>query len=191
MYFLAKCIYRLYFHPLAKYPGPRLAAVSEIWNMRASASGVQPFIMQDLHRQYGDVVRTGPDRLCFFTPQAYIDIYGHVKQGQKRFLKSEVYAREEPRITSVIDPHAHAEQRRSLAHAFSARALRDQEAVLHEYVDLLVKQMGVFGENGKKPVNAADMYNWLTFDLIGEFWQLLFSSLIPTIETYTNNPGHR
>lgn len=174
----------LYFHPLAKYPGPRLAAVSELWNAKASASGTQPFQMQELHRKYGDVVRTGPNRLCFFTVQAYGDVYGHVKQGQKRFLKSVDYAREEPRITSVRDPAVHAEQRRSLAHAFSARALRDQEEVLHEYVDLLIKQLGAFGDNGKKPVNATDAYNWLTFDLIGE----LFMMPVPAVFTISLTP---
>lgn len=152
--------------------------MSELWNTKNAASGVQPFIMQELQAKYGDVVRTGPNRICFFTAQAYNDIYGHVKHGQKRFLKSAEYAREEPRITSVREPAVHAEQRRSLAHAFSARALRDQELVLHEYVDLLLRQLATLGENGKKPVNATDVYNWLTFDLIGTFSLSRASALI-------------
>lgn len=126
-------------------------------------------MMQELHRKYGDVIRTGPNRLSFATVQAYNDIYGHVKPGNKRFLKSVAYAREEPRITSVRDPAEHAEQRRSLSHAFSARALRDQEEVLHEYTNLLLRQLEAFGERGAKAVNATDAFNWLTFDLIGSF----------------------
>lgn len=30
-YTIARCVYLLYFHPLAKYPGPRIAAVSNAW----------------------------------------------------------------------------------------------------------------------------------------------------------------
>lgn len=128
--------------------------------------------MQDLHKKYGDVIRTGPNRLSFATAQAYRDIYGHVSGDKKRFLKTESYAREEPRITSVIDPATHAEQRRSLSHAFSARALRDQEEVLHQYVDLMIRQLEKLGDGGRKAVSMTDAYNWLTFDLIGS---LLFT----------------
>lgn len=87
-----------------------------------------------------------------------------------------MYEREDPRITSVRDPAVHAEQRRALSHAFSARALRDQEDVVHEYVDMLLRKLGELGENGEKAVDMTDAYNWLTFDIIGEF--ALFISLL-------------
>lgn len=47
--------------------------------------------------------------------------------GKERFLKSDAYDCEEARISSVRDPVVHASQRKALSHAFSARALRDQE----------------------------------------------------------------
>lgn len=31
LYSVVRCVYLLYFHPLSKYPGPRLAAVSNVW----------------------------------------------------------------------------------------------------------------------------------------------------------------
>lgn len=89
--------------------------------------------------------------------------------GKERFLKSDAYDCEEPRISSVRDPAVHASQRKALSHAFSARALRDQEDVVHQYVNLLVKQVGNFGAGGLKPINVTEAYNWLTFDVIGEF----------------------
>lgn len=113
-------------------------------------------------------MRTGPNRLSFSTPQAYRDIYGHVKHGEKRFLKNKWYELDDPRIVRVRDPVIHAEQRRALSHAFSARALRDQEAVIHQYVDLLMEQLGVLGSGGKEPVDMTRAWNWLTFDVIGE-----------------------
>lgn len=117
----------------------------------------------------GDVVRTGPNELSFSSAEAYRDIYGHVGQDKKRFLKTTAYERAEPRIVSVRDPAEHAVQRRALSHAFSSRALRDQEEVVHTYVDLLIQQFGNLGENGKKGVNVTNAYNWLTFDIIGPY----------------------
>lgn len=122
----------------------------------------------------GDVVRTGPNRLAFVTPQSYKDIYGHVKHGQKRFLKNKWYQQDDERITRVRDPVLHSQQRKQLSSSFSARALRDQEAVVHQYVDLLLKQLNSLGEGGKKPVNATEAWNWLTFDVIGKM--VLFTS---------------
>ncbi|KAK7711811.1 hypothetical protein SLS64_005079 [Diaporthe eres] len=124
--------------------------------------------MLEQHKKYGDVIRLAPNELTFASVQAYRDIYGHVTTGKERFLKSDAYDTEEPRISSERDPAVHASQRKALSHAFSARALRDQEDVVHQYVDLLVKQLGNFGAGGLKPVNVTEAYNWLTFDVIGD-----------------------
>lgn len=101
--------------------------------------------------------------------------------GKERFLKSDAYDTEEPRISSVRDPAVHSSQRKALSHAFSARALRDQEDVVHQYVDLLVKQLGNFGAGGLKPINVTEAYNWLTFDVIGELGSRRYSKLCLTV----------
>ena len=88
--------------------------------------------------------------------------------GKKRFLKTKWYETDEPRIIRVRDPVAHAEQRRTLSHAFSTRALRDQEDVVHRYVDLLLKQLNALGARGTIAVNVTEVWNWLTFDVIGK-----------------------
>lgn len=48
------------FHPLARYPGPTLCKVSKLWI--AYLAGTERKIhlyMQQLHQQYGEVVRIG------------------------------------------------------------------------------------------------------------------------------------
>lgn len=127
----------------------------------------QTYALTSFPSSSGNIVRIGPNELSFATPEAYRDIYGHATGGKKRFLKSRSYERAVPRITSVRDPAEHAQQRKALANAFSAKALRDQEGVVHQYVDLLLQQLGNFGAGGQKPVNVTDAYNWLTFDIIG------------------------
>lgn len=60
-YFLGKVIYNLFFHPLAKYAGPKFAAISDLWYALNWTSGRWPFIMKEMHKKYGDVVRIGYD----------------------------------------------------------------------------------------------------------------------------------
>ncbi|KIY64751.1 cytochrome P450 [Cylindrobasidium torrendii FP15055 ss-10] len=72
-------IHRLYFHPLACYPGPRLAAVTSLYHAYYDLvkDGGGEFLSQleKLHQVYGPVVRFGPNDLHFSDPKAYPDIY--------------------------------------------------------------------------------------------------------------------
>jgi hypothetical protein len=65
-----RCIYNLYFHPNAKYPGPFLAAVSNVWYGYHWITGKYPMAIRKALEQYGDVVRIAPNELVFIKPQA-------------------------------------------------------------------------------------------------------------------------
>lgn len=140
----------------------------QAWWAWMITSGRSAHVMHKIHRQYGDIVRIAPNELSFATPQSYQDIYGHVSKERGRFLKTEFYDSGPPRIVSARDPEVHARMRKAMSHAFSAKALRDQEVVVHQYVDLFLQQLSNLGEGGKKAINACDAYNWLTFDIIGK-----------------------
>jgi hypothetical protein len=55
-YHLAKSIYRLYFHPLSKIPGPKLAAITSAYEFYFNVVKRGMFIweMQRLHEIYGE-----------------------------------------------------------------------------------------------------------------------------------------
>ncbi|EWZ49110.1 hypothetical protein FOZG_00079 [Fusarium oxysporum Fo47] len=167
---LLTIIYRVLFHPLAKFPGPKLAAVSDIWYALKWTSGRYPFIMEETHRKYGDVVRIAPNELSFASVQAYHDIYGHALKDKKRFIKGSWYdvAGDHPGIVSVRDPVQHSRQRKYLSHAFSAKSLRGQETLIHGYVDLFLGQLRNLGSPGGAGINVEEALNWLTFDIIGD-----------------------
>jgi hypothetical protein len=53
-------IYRLFFHRLRKFPGPFWAKISRFYAVYISKKRMQYFLdLQELHKTYGDVVRTG------------------------------------------------------------------------------------------------------------------------------------
>jgi hypothetical protein len=78
-------IYRIYFHPLSKYPGPKLAACSHFWFIRTWSSGFYPQRIEELHRKYGDIVRISTNELSFRSPTAFKDIYNHVSKDKPVF----------------------------------------------------------------------------------------------------------
>lgn len=52
-YVLLKSIYRVYFHPLAKYPGPFWAKVTSLYDFYQAWSEHRAHNLLALHREYG------------------------------------------------------------------------------------------------------------------------------------------
>lgn len=167
LYIVGRVIYNIYFHPLSKYPGPRLYAASRLAITSDLVRGRGPFAVKKLHDRYGDVVRIAPNELSYCGPDSAKDIYGH-RVGRQQLSKDLLgYPPPLGGVHSIITaPHDdHARFRRLLSHAFSEKALRDQEPLIKEYVDLLLNRLH---ENSSKVVDMVAWYNWTTFDVIGD-----------------------
>lgn len=163
-------VYNLYLSPLARFPGPKLAACTNLQKVYWTLTGQEHYKFKDLHDKYGDVVRTGPTSLVYRSPQAWKDIYSHRKSGAGSFLKDpSVYIRG-PRGPNIInaDDETHSRLRRLLSPAFSERALRDQEYLVQSYVDLLVERLNGEIAASRSTVDINRWYNFTTFDIIGD-----------------------
>ncbi|KAF2728928.1 cytochrome P450 [Polyplosphaeria fusca] len=171
-FFIARKIYAILTHPLRKFPGPFLCGISNAPYSYWFNGGRRDFIIKDLHEKYGPVVRIAPDELSFATPQSFRDIYGFRTAPHSTFPKSRFYdgsAFSSYGVHGIItarDPAEHAQMRRHLSHAFSERALREQEGLVAEIVDEFVKIVGNMGAEGK----VVDFEWWLRccmFDVTG------------------------
>lgn len=58
----------------------------------------------------------------------------------------------------MADDDNHTRQRRALAHAFSQKALLEQESIIRGYVDLFVEKLKPFAANGQS-VNMCDWFS--------------------------------
>lgn len=166
-------MYNISFHPLAKYPGPKLAAVSRLPYVRWVLTGRLPLVVCDLHDRYGDVVRVAPDELTYRDAQAWKDIYGQRMPTSKNFEKDrKSYTQPLNGVDGIVTANSanHGRQRRVLGHAFSDKALREQEPVLKSYTKLLISRLyaQVYGA-ADGVVDICQWYNYTTFDMIGDF----------------------
>ncbi|TKW49287.1 Pisatin demethylase [Colletotrichum tanaceti] len=90
--------YRLLLHPLARVPGPRLAAISNVWHARQACDGRMLQLGKTLHKRYGPVVRVGPNEVWFDS----VDAFKHIYRAGSGFDKSDFYlstALQRPDIT--------------------------------------------------------------------------------------------
>lgn len=164
-YGAARYIYLLYFHPLSKFPGPRVAAVSNVWYAYHWFSGRYPWAIENALRKYGDVLRIAPNELVFFTPQAFLDIYSPHQRNLEVFVKTNFQNRGKD-LGGIVweeDPVRHREVAKKLSPAFSNRSIKALEPLAHECMDYFVAKMK---ELGSEPagVGLVEWTNWLAMD---------------------------
>ena len=77
LYFAALAIYRLFLHPLSKFPGPKAAALSFWYEGYYEIVKVGQYSTQisKLHDRYGPVVRVTPDELHIRDSRFFEDFY--------------------------------------------------------------------------------------------------------------------
>ncbi len=181
---LYSIIYNLYFHPLRKFPGPRLAAATPIPFARCMLNGRMVQWTSSLHEKYGEIVRVHPDELSFIGSTAWQDIYNCRPELPKPELGT-IRTPNGVRPMMITSTEDHTRQRRILSHAFSDRALRDQEHLLHKYTDLLVSRLHDHINAGKATLDINQWYQFATFDIIGD---LCFGESFDCLEGAENHP---
>ncbi|KAL8961719.1 MAG: hypothetical protein Q9193_001767 [Seirophora villosa] len=177
-----------YFHPLSKFPGPKSAAATPIPFVKALVKGDMVKWVSDLHAKYGEVVRIMPDELSFISPSAWQDIYTikpQLPKAEKGMLQGFFGV---PVFTTVTVTENHTRQRRAAAPAFSEHAVRQQESILKNYTDLLVKKLNdqiVSTEKSSVTLDIQPWYQFATFDTIGD---LLFNDPFRSLESSVDHP---
>ena len=135
--------YNLFWHPLSRFPGPRHFAASRIPYVYASFSGRLAVKFQELHNEYGNVVRTAPNELSFIEPSAWKTIYDRKNRHQTPFRKNyDSFSETRSQIRRsmyLAGDQEHARMRKILSHAFSPEALRNQEPLLQRHVRELMQ----------------------------------------------------
>lgn len=194
-YLLLLTIYRLAFHPLAKYPGPVLAKITDWYSVYHAWKGDRHLEFWRCHEKYGPVVRFGPNSLSINTNTALKTIYGHKSNVQK----SQFYSVFPPTKDTVnthtsIDKGQHARKRRVLSHAFSDGAIKSMEKYILGNVRSFCEALGSGPQTASEKglakgqwsvaQNMSDWCNYLTFDVMGD---LCFGKAFEMLEHHENH----
>ncbi|OHW97897.1 hypothetical protein CSPAE12_03515 [Colletotrichum incanum] len=169
-------VYRLYFHPYAKYPGPLFAKLTSWYS--------------------GDVVRYGPNRLLINTEAGLKGIYGHGKNVRKAKSYHRISLVKGVEATqSVVDKAKHEKLRRILNQGLSDSHIRKFDTELKELAHLFASSLGSVKDRFVLDANAAsegwarakNMAHWcdyFTFDVMS---QLVFGKSYHLLESSDNH----
>lgn len=178
-------IYNVFFHPLSKFPGPKLYAATRIPYFRMIASGKTHLKVLAFHRKYGDIVRISPDEISIQGEQVWDELMGHRKHGAMENSKDPALFTISKRSLILVPREDHARMRRTLSHGFAATTIQEQQPIITAYVDLLIQRLREHSENGTKALDMTSWYNWTTFDIIGD---LAFGESFRCLEDATYHP---
>ncbi|KXH53894.1 cytochrome P-450 [Colletotrichum salicis] len=171
---VSRTIYNVYFHPLSRYPGPRLWAASRLpWNT-VNLQGNLAWKIRELHEKYGPVVRIAPDELSYTSSTAWKKIYGQKSPEFTKCFDGRGIAG--PSVTNLAvrnggivtaDQGPHSRLRKAVLPAFSDRALREQEDILQLYAEKLMKQLRSSSKTGA-PQDMVKWFSLAAFDIISD-----------------------
>lgn len=132
-------------------------------------SGKSHHKLLELHEVYGHVVRLGPNELSYTAPEAWEDIMGRQKSGQRNENpKASWYCNPKNKDIIGAPRDDHVRMRRLLANGFSAGAMLEQQPLIKGYVDLLIQRLREQAESDDTEINMTAWYNYCTFDIIGD-----------------------
>ncbi|KAI8938499.1 hypothetical protein NX059_004389 [Plenodomus lindquistii] len=169
LYCCALYFYRLYLHPLAKFPGPKLAAISSWYEAyyEIVLTGQYSRQISKLHDQYGPIIRVTPDELHIRDPRFFDQVYGKNqlldKEGwDKRFGCA-------GGLLTTVKAEDHKRRRAALAPMFSRRSILDFIHIIYRHIDTLSVRMQEF-EARKEPLNLSHAFPALTGDIIMDYF---------------------
>ena len=158
-------IYRITLHPLAKYPGPKLAACSSLYFMYYIWTGYFPQHCETLFRKHkSNVIRVAPGQLVFNDPRSLKDIVGRSDTYRGKFALR-VIGFAGTNVSNIRDPSEHRHKRRLMAPGFSNTVLNAQEP---DIVVPIVDKLGSrISETTNGNINLTDYFDCATLDIIG------------------------
>ncbi|KAF4979166.1 hypothetical protein FZEAL_4594 [Fusarium zealandicum] len=149
-------VYRVTLHPLAKFPGPKLAAASylyEFW-FDVVCWGRYTWKIIDLHAEYGPIIRINPNELHCADP-GFVDVI--YSSGRSKRDKSKHYVSAFPIKL----------RRSAVSRHFTRPQVQKLESLVHRGAQKLCDKLLAY--RGRGPFEGAAAFSCFTTDTISEY----------------------
>ncbi|MCJ1244003.1 hypothetical protein MMC30_001200 [Trapelia coarctata] len=152
-------------------PGPFLAALSDGPRLYWTWTRKQYQRHVDLHKQYGKLVRLGPNMVSVADPAAIPIIYGFNYDFQKSDFYRVLlpYNNGEPMVGTIspLPADLHRQLKKPVANIFSMSNLVSFEGFVNSSISLLFSRIDELYTDGKS-CNLDAWLEWFVFDTLGE-----------------------
>ncbi|KAL1630026.1 hypothetical protein SLS54_000886 [Diplodia seriata] len=162
-----RIVQRLFFHPLASVPGPKLAAASTLyefyWN--AICGGKLFKRLDEMHEKYGPIVRLGPNEVHISDPSYWDVLYNSTNKLDK---SAPFYCFDGgTNVTGVttVKHEVHRKRRGAISKFLSAANVSRLEPRTHVHLKKMLDRFAELGRAGE-PCDCFNAFRSLTMDIV-------------------------
>ncbi|KAF1844500.1 putative benzoate 4-monooxygenase cytochrome P450 [Cucurbitaria berberidis CBS 394.84] len=178
IYWVVVGVYRVYFHPLAKFPGPKLAALTfwyEFYYELYPHKYQYLWKIKELHEQYGPIIRINPLQIHIHDADFFDTIYasgiGH-KRNRCKWSHHAGAKSWSGAMLEAMDHDLHKMRRTAVSGFFSKRSVQALEPLVVQATEKLLDRFK--GELKKKGPEAGvvslnDAFAAMTMDIISDY----------------------
>ncbi|KAL7943922.1 cytochrome P450 [Trichoderma barbatum] len=146
--------YRLTFHPLSRFPGPKLAAATKwyefYYDILKRPGGQFAKEIERMHEQYGAIVRINPDEIHIRDPLWFDSLYAPNPTQRDKYPPAARMVGLPLGSHGTIEHDIHRKRRAANAPLFSKRAIiSDGQTLIRQHVNELANVFGKSLEEGK------------------------------------------
>ncbi|KAL7269973.1 hypothetical protein RUND412_007330 [Rhizina undulata] len=164
IHLFGKIIWRRWFSPLSKFPGPFWASTTTLYSFFVNVSGRQHLVQYELHKKYGPIVRYKPNLLVISEPTMLPVIY-------HRYADKTPFYNQLMGVTTAFTSLKHEDHsiaRRRIATPYSSKTVKRLEGKVDTWLrEWTEKLRNRFFETGK----SQDFNNqliWLSYDMFAD-----------------------
>ncbi|KAL6794162.1 cytochrome P450 [Trichoderma sp. SZMC 28012] len=170
VYLSLRTVYRLYFHPLAHIPGPKLTACSHLYEFYYNVirPGQFLFKIEEMHKQYGPIVRINPREVHVSDPDFYDEIYASSSRRRDKDPKYVPTYALPGSMVAAVSHEQHRFRRGILKDFFSRRAVAELSDSINERVQKLMTRLEVARIN-QTIISLDDAFSALSSDIITSY----------------------
>jgi len=169
VYLVSLVVYRRFFHPLAKIPGPFWPAVTYLYGFYHNLYRVGHFYteIEKMHEQYGPVVRISPNEVHLSDSENYDKIYNVGGAYYKDPIYYGAWGRD-TFIFTIVHNDVHRRRRAPFNPFFSRKNVLETESVVQDKVNRLCRRVRE-AIAGDKPINLHAGFRAVSMGVITEY----------------------
>ncbi|KAK6597639.1 cytochrome p450 [Botrytis cinerea] len=166
IYCILGVVYRLYFHPLSRFPGPLLPAVT-LWSefyYECIQSGQYFLKIAQWHEKYGPIIRIGPNEIHVSDPEYYNTLFSYNAVRNKDPFYTAQFNTPDTEF-GAEDHYVHRMRRSALNPFFSKASIDRLSPMLTSMVEKLSSRLEEF-RNTNQPLNIRLPFQCYTADIV-------------------------